>query len=330
MQVSLTQVNTAILEATHRLQASEGLALSSAEAKFEAHLLLQHVLQVNRAWIIAHDNDYLGYAHLVTFESLIARRCQGEPVAYLMGEREFYGLTLKVTPDTLIPRPDTETLVEAALAKIPENDNTFTTSFPRRRESTLGFKVNMDSRLRGNDEHGNIEDDHQQLRILDLGTGTGAIALAIASHRPQVEVTAVDASEAALKVAIENAQTLHIQNTRFILSDWFSALSGERFHVIVSNPPYIEQADIHLKQGDLRFEPLSALASGHDGLQDIRHIIQQAPGYLMPEGWLLFEHGYNQAKPVAELLRLAGFVEIGHSDDLAGIARVTMGRMNLA
>ena len=224
---------------------------------------------------------------------MLKRRLTGEPIAYILGAREFYGLNLKVTADTLIPRPDTETLVEAALAKISPQEKS---------------------------------------QILDLGTGTGAIALAIAKHCPQSLVTAVDASQAALNVAIENAQNLAITNINFILSDWFAALIREnneqKFDIIVSNPPYIEASDAHLKQGDLRFEPLSALASGEDGLDAIRTIITQDPQYLNPRGWLLLEHGYNQANKVVDLLKLAGFSEIDHVKDLAGINRVTLGQLN--
>ena len=302
------------------------LNLNNNEAKFELLSLLQHAFKVNHAWLITHENDALdliiGQANSqAAFEALLKRRLTGEPIAYILGAREFYGLNLKVTPATLIPRPDTETLVETALAKIPHNDNTTSPSSPRKRPSLLNLNQKMDCRLRGNDELG----------VLDLGTGTGAIALAIAKHRPQTLVTAVDASQAALNIALENAQNLAITNVRFLLSDWFSALSQDnnkqKFDVIVSNPPYIEASDAHLKQGDLRFEPLSALASGADGLDAIRTIITQAPQHLKPHGWLLLEHGYNQAEQVAALLKQAGFSEISHCQDLAGIDRVTIGKV---
>ena len=302
------------------------LNLNNNEAKFELLSLLQHAFKVNHAWLITHENDALdliiGQANSqAAFEALLKRRLTGEPIAYILGRREFYGLNLKVTPATLIPRPDTETLVETALAKIPHNDNTTSPSSPRKRPSLLNLNQKMDCRLRGNDELG----------VLDLGTGTGAIALAIAKHRPQTLVTAVDASQAALNIALENAQNLAITNVRFLLSDWFSALSQDnnkqKFDVIVSNPPYIEASDAHLKQGDLRFEPLSALASGADGLDAIRTIITQAPQHLKPHGWLMLEHGYNQAEQVAALLKQAGFSEISHCQDLAGIDRVTIGKV---
>ena len=269
--------------------------LNTEEAALEAQLLLQHALNVNRAWLISHQNDALDVKYgepniHAAYRALINRRVKGEPIAYILGVREFYGLKLKVTPDTLIPRPDTETLVDAALAKIPLQKN---------------------------------------LNVCDLGTGSGAIALAIAKHRPQAFVLALDASQAALDVAIANAGILKIPNVDFVLSDWFSALcqknSPQTFDVIVSNPPYIEANDAHLSQGDLRFEPLSALASGQDGLDDIRNIITNAPQHLNPDGLLLLEHGYNQAEQVAALLKQAGFSEIETVKDLSGNERVTLG-----
>lgn len=263
--------------------------INSSEAKLEAQLLLQNLLKVNRAWLISHQNDALQPNIHEAFCALVNRRATGEPIAYILGIREFYGLNLKVTPATLIPRSDTETLVDAALAKIPPQ---------------------------------------KKLNICDLGTGTGAIALAVAKHRPQAFVLALDASQVALDIAIENAKNLALANVKFILSDWFNAHKNEKFDIIVSNPPYIEASDEHLSQGDLRFEPLSALASGQDGLDDIRKIIDQAPQYLNAQGWLLLEHGYNQAEKVAVLLQQAGFHHISHAQDLAGINRVTSGCIN--
>ena len=311
--VSHPAIKTVLISATSELK--------TEEASLEAQLLLQHVLNVNRAWLIAHENDALQANIHAAYRAFINRRINGEPIAYILGYREFHGLNLKVSPATLIPRPDTETLVEAALAKIPQSTTSSPPSFPRRRESMLNLNQKMDSRLRENDE----------LSVLDLGTGSGAIALAIAKHRPLVQVTALDASQAALDIAIENAQTLKIPNVDFALSDWFSALNlqnnPQKFDLIVSNPPYIEADDNHLSQGDLRFEPLSALAAGEDGLDDIREIITQAPQHLNPHGWLMLEHGYNQAKKVAALFKQAGFSDISHAQDLAGIARVTFGRI---
>ena len=311
-------INTALISAA--------TLLNSEEAKLEAQLLLQHVLNVNRGWLIAHEDDALQANHHQTLEALLKRRLSGEPMAYILGVREFYGLRLKVSPDTLIPRADTETLVEAALAKIPQN--TQAPSFRLEQFTKLRTKQSSidetDSDLHQNDKIWNDE-----LRILDLGSGTGAIALAIAKHRPQAHVTALDASQAALNIAIENAQNLNIPNVKCILSDWFSALLNEKFDIIVSNPPYIEASDAHLQQGDLRFEPRSALASGADGLDAIRHIIKDAPSHLNPHGWLMLEHGYNQASKVAALLKQAGFSDISHAKDLSGIERVTIGRFQV-
>ncbi|MGZ8261342.1 MAG: peptide chain release factor N(5)-glutamine methyltransferase [Methylotenera sp.] len=268
-------------------QLATSLSLDPSEARLEAQLLLQTAAKVNRAWLLAHENEALQPNIHAGFEALLQRRLSGEPIAYILGQREFYGLALMVTPDTLIPRPDTETLVEAALSKIPNNSSS---------------------------------------SVLDLGTGTGAIALAISSNRPQTQVTAVDASQAALDVAIKNANSLNIPNVHFVLSDWVTALNNQKFDIIVSNPPYIEQDDIHLTQGDLRFEPISALASGIDGLDDIRHIIDNCLIYLKPQGWLMLEHGYNQAELVTDLMAASGLVDIATLKDLCNLNRVTIGK----
>ncbi|MBC7788151.1 MAG: peptide chain release factor N(5)-glutamine methyltransferase [Methylophilaceae bacterium] len=262
--------------------------LKTEDAKLETQLLLQHLLSVNRAWLITHENDPLVANIHEAFEALLNRRLNGEPIAHILGAAEFYGLKLKVTPDTLIPRQDTETLVEAALAIVLQNDS---------------------------------------LKILDLGTGTGAIALAIAKHRPLAQITAVDASENALKIAKENAQNLQIANVQFIISDWFSKLKGLKFDIIVSNPPYIEANDPHLAA--LTFEPISALTSGEDGLDDIRKIIQSVLIYLKPQGWLMLEHGYNQAEKVQDLLAENGLTDITTMKDLGGNERVTLGKNSL-
>ena len=264
-----------------------GVLLSDhAEASIEANLLLQHLLKKNRAWLISHDRDALTDDQERDFHDLLQRRLAGEPIAYILGFREFYELPLKVTPATLIPRPDTETLVEAAFQKI-------------------SVDVAWD--------------------ILDLGTGTGAVALAIAKHRPTCSVTGVDASDDALAIAIENAQNLKLSNVHLHYSNWFSGLAAQKFDLIVSNPPYIAEEDCHLAQGDLRFEPRTALASGVDGLDDIRKIIHEAPNYLKPNGWLMLEHSYDQAQPVAALLKGHGFSQIDHAQDHADILRVTFG-----
>jgi len=273
-----------ILHASHQL--TEKLGLEKVNALFEARLLLQHGLGVDRSWLITHEQDFLEPDRLILVDAMLQRRLDGEPIAYIFGYREFYGLPLKVSPATLIPRPDTETLVEAALKKTPVD---------------------------------------VAWNILDLGTGTGAVALAIAKHRPKCHVIGVDASPEALAVAIDNRQNLDLRNASMLKSDWFSVLSGQKFDLIVSNPPYIAEADCHLNQGDLRFEPRSALASGVDGLDDIRIIIQDAPKYLKPNGWLMLEHGYDQAQSVASLLKGHGFSQIDHAQDLAGTLRVTFG-----
>ncbi|NOS97929.1 MAG: peptide chain release factor N(5)-glutamine methyltransferase [Methylotenera sp.] len=300
--------------------------LGTDEAKLEAQLLLQHVLKVNRAWLIAHESDALQANIHAVFEALLKRRLSGEPMAYILGYREFYGLALMVTADTLIPRPDTETLVEAALGKIYPSPQPSPT---RGEGAALLEKADaspLPLRERVRERGGN----HENLTILDLGTGSGAIALAIAKNRPQTNVTAVDASQAALEIAKKNAQNLNITNVQFVLSNWFDALddfnSSTQFNIIVSNPPYIEQNDAHLSQGDLRFEPISALASGADGLDDIRKIIDNCLVYLKPQGWLMLEHGYNQAELVADLMAGVGLTNIETIKDLGGNNRVTIGK----
>jgi len=274
----------------HGKQLQTTLNLDASTARIEVQCLLQAVLQVNRAYLLSYPERILNEADHARYNALFGRRLQGEPIAYLLGVREFYGLNFKVTPATLIPRPDTELLVELALQHIPQR----------------GTRC-----------------------VLDMGTGSGAIALSIAHERPDVEVVAVDAYTAALGVATENAQRLGISNVHFMHSDWFAALAGERFDLIVSNPPYIEANDVHLSQGDVRFEPLSALASGPDGLDDIRRICADARAHLHSGGWLMFEHGYDQAERVRRLLQQSGFSEVSSACDLAGIERVTVGRVRI-
>ena len=268
-------------------QLEVALALDPSCARIEVQCLLQSVLNVNRAYLLTHPERILKLDELARYNELLMRRLTGEPIAYLLGQREFYGLEFKVTPATLIPRPDTELLVELALQRIPSDS---------------------------------------AIRILDMGTGSGAIAIAIAHQRPGAQVLAVDASEAALSVAAENVRQLNAGNVRLLHSDWFAALGGERFDIIVSNPPYIDLDDVHLQLGDVRFEPLSALASGSDGLDDIRRIVADAKTYLAAGGWLMFEHGYNQAEPVRLLLLQAGFYKVSSMRDLSGIERVTLGQ----
>jgi len=264
------------------------LALEASTARLEVQCLLQSALHVPRVYLLAHPERCLTDAEFAHYTELMQRRLHGEPIAYILGEREFYGMNLKVTLATLIPRPDTELLVELALQRIPL---------------------------------------HERCAVLDLGTGSGAIALAIAQACPRAEVLACDASTAALAVAQENARALGISNASFVQSDWFASLGMQRFTLIVSNPPYIAAGDPHLAQGDVRFEPVSALISGMDGLDDIRHIITQSSSHLLPGGWLLLEHGYDQAARVRSLFERAEFDDVFSACDLAGIERVSGGRI---
>lgn len=284
----MSSVSIQALLQHHSKVLEDTLNLAPSTARIEVQCLLQSVLQVNRAHLFAHPEQILNEEQQARYQALFERRLTGEPIAYILGTREFYGLDFKVTPATLIPRPETELLVELALQRI---------------QTVKGRKFH----------------------ILDLGTGSGAIALSIAHARPDVEVVAVDVSTAALEIAQFNIQQLKLNNVRIIHSNWFAALDNQSFDLIVANPPYIAAYDEHLSQGDVRFEPLSALASGTDGLDDIRTIVKQAPLHLNDNGWLLIEHGYDQAEQVRELIKLAGFHLIQSARDLAGIERVTGG-----
>jgi len=255
--------------------------------RFDAEILLMHVLQRDRAWLFAHALDQPGAAACERFETLSARRAAGEPVAYLTGHRGFWSLDLQVAPATLIPRPETELLVELALARLPED---------------------------------------APCSVLDLGTGSGAVALAVASERASARVVASDVSAAALAVARGNAGRLHLRNVEWVAGDWFAPFAGKRFDMVVSNPPYIAADDPHLQQGDLRFEPAGALASGSDGLDAIRRIVGHARDHLEPGGWLLFEHGWNQGGAVRALLDEAGYGEVFTRQDLEQRDRVSGGR----
>jgi release factor glutamine methyltransferase len=269
------------------------LALSGL-VPIDAQALLAHVLGKNRAWLAAHAEDALSREQAATFEALARRRRDGEPVAYLTGSREFWGLPLAVSPAVLIPRPETETLVEQALARLPEERDT---------------------------------------RVLDLGTGSGAIALAIAHSRPRATVLATDASPEALAIARNNAVRLGIANVRFLLSDWYECVpspdddpAAARFDLIASNPPYVVAGDPHLGAGDLRFEPAAALSPGGDGLDALRIIVGGACTRLVPGGTLVVEHGYDQSAAVVELFATAGFEDIVTARDLSGTPRVVAGR----
>ncbi len=302
-------------------QLEAALKLDSSSARIEVQCLLQAVLQVNRAYLLTHPEQPLDADQHARYMALLERRLGGEPIAYLLGEREFYGLNFKVSPATLIPRPETELLVEQALQRIPHPDPSLRSPQPSpslpARSTPVGSPL-----LRSDPSAGGRG---SKFRVLDLGTGSGAIALSIAHARPNAEVVAVDESAAALEVAQFNAQRLNLGNVRLLHSDWFGALQDERFDIIVSNPPYIAADDAHLTQGDVRFEPPSALASGADGLDDIRRICAQAKARLNVNGWLLFEHGYDQAAQVRALLQQAGFAGIFSARDLSGIERVSGG-----
>ena len=266
--------------------------LSGAEGRIgrdEATLLLLHVLDRSRAWLYAHGDASVTPGQADRFEALVTRRSAGEPVAYLLGRRCFWTLDLAVTPDTLIPRPETELLVEQALERLPAD---------------------------------------RPVRVADLGTGSGAIALAIASERPHARVIATDRSAGALDVALDNARTHGLDGrVAFRQGDWFAPLAGECFELVTSNPPYIAESDPHLGQGDLRHEPPGALASGPDGLHDIRNIVAGAPAHLVPRGWLLLEHGHDQGPAVRALLDAGGFVEVATVRDLEHRDRVSLGRL---
>lgn len=263
--------------------------LPPEEAKLEAELLLQRAIGVNRTYLRSHPETELSAAQHAQLTAWLTRRLTGEPLAYILGDTAFYGLTLSVSPDVLIPRQDTELLVDAALDLIPESTHT---------------------------------------RVLDMGTGSGAIAIAIASQRPKALVSALDSSSAALTVAKDNACAHKLPAIRFYLSDWFSGLPTQQFDIIVSNPPYIENDDVHLSQNSLPFEPAQALTSGKDGLDAIRHLCQQAPNWLADNGWLLIEHGYNQGAAVRALFTQACFNQVATHCDYGNNDRITLGQWN--
>jgi release factor glutamine methyltransferase len=299
---------------------TEVLGLDAATSRIEVQILLRQALNVSRAYLLAHPERCLHDTEQACYEELLQRRLRGEPIAYILGEREFFGLMFKVTPATLIPRPETELLVELALQHIPQ---THPSPQPSDEIPSHSTRLPKD----GNQVAGYPACGRGSLfRVLDLGTGSGAIALSIAHARPDIEVMALDASSDALEVARENAQRLGISNVAFMQSDWYTALDAQRFDLIVSNPPYVVVGDPHLQSGDLRFEPASALASGDDGLNDIHRIVTEASAYLQPGGWLLLEHGYDQAGQVRALIQQAGFNAVFSACDLAGIERVSGGQ----
>jgi release factor glutamine methyltransferase len=264
---------------------AEALAGAGVDAS-EARMLLAFVTGHARTTLVAHPEAILSEAQETAYVGLAARRKAGEPIAYLLGEREFHALTLRITPDVLIPRPETELLVDFALETLPANG-----------------------------------------AALDLGTGSGAIALAIRRQHPEAHVVAVDRSAAALKVARENASRLGLE-VEFLEGDWFAPLEGRRFDLIVSNPPYVAEGDRHLGEGDVRFEPRLALVSGIDGLDAIRTIAASAVEHLNAGGWVTIEHGQGQDAAVRALLEAAGLEFVSSRADLAAIARVSFGQYN--
>lgn len=277
-------VENTLKQAVLRLQES-----GSDSPSLDAAVLLCHALDKPRSFLLTWPDKILSSSDLTAFQILLERRLAGEPVAYIVGEREFWSLPLKVSPSTLIPRPDTERLVEIALDKASNN----------------------------------------QGDILDLGTGTGAIALALASELPKRQVWGVDLKPEARQLAQSNADALNISNTRFMAGSWFDPIpAGTEFALIVSNPPYIEKEDPHLTQGDVRFEPLSALVAEEKGLADIKHIATKARDYLAEQGWLMFEHGFEQGEAVRELLISLGYEQVATYKDYGDNDRVTIGQFS--
>lgn len=267
-------------------QAVTELSLINADARLDAELLMGHVLNKNRAYIFAHPEQALTQTQLDDYHHLITARAKGMPIAYLIGYREFWSLTLKVNAHTLIPRHETERLVELTLELLADTAGAY---------------------------------------ILDLGTGSGAIALALATERPDWNISACDYSLEALAVAKENADTLSIKNINFYHSDWFTNLPNQQYHAIISNPPYITEQDPHLQQGDLQFEPINALVSSQEGLADLQYIIQQSYNRLLPNGMILLEHGFDQKVPVNAILNRSGYRNVQCWQDIQGHDRVSGG-----
>lgn len=271
----------------HWLRVAIGELSESESPRRDAEILLEHVTGKARTFILAFGETALTAEQHAQLSALLSRRKAGEPVAHLTGEREFWSLPLYVSAATLIPRPDTECLVEQALARLPAT----------------------------------------ACRILDLGTGTGAIALALASERPDCQVTAVDVMPDAVALALRNVARLGFNNVKIQQSSWFDALVGQQFDMIVSNPPYIDERDPHLSQGDVRFEPLTALVAAEEGLADIAHIVTVSRQYLTAGGWLLIEHGWTQAEAVRALFTQAGYERVETCQDYGGNDRLTLGKM---
>jgi release factor glutamine methyltransferase len=270
----------------HLKSASLQLENISDSARLDAEILLAHSLQKSRTWLATWPDKTLSETQYQNFNTLLKRRVSGEPIAHITGSREFWSLNLSVNKDTLIPRPETELMIEYILEHYPQSAN---------------------------------------IKLLDLGTGSGAIALALAAERPQWEITATDKSAAALNVARNNAQQLNLSRINFIEGNWFEPLKNQQFDIIASNPPYIPRSDPHLSQGDVRFEPLSALASGEDGLDDIRLISGHAKPHLKPHGLLIIEHGFDQKTELQGIFKHSGYKSIRQISDLARQPRLTLG-----
>jgi release factor glutamine methyltransferase len=266
---------------------AQTLGLSVSDARREIQILLCRALDVGPGWLLAHPESPLDGAAKERYAGMLIRRLAQEPVAYILGEREFYGLAFEVTPDVLIPRPETELLVELVLARVPET---------------------------------------APWRILDLGTGSGCIAVTLGKLLPHARVVATDLSQSALAVTARNAQRHRVTNLDLRAGSWFAPVATQRFDLIVSNPPYVAEDDPHLREGDLRFEPQSALVSEGGGLTALSEIIAEAPRHLLRGGWLVVEHGYDQAAAVTQFLSATGFDELISRNDIAGIPRAAGGR----
>lgn len=269
-------------------QATQLLTANTDSARLDAELLIAQVLNIPRSRFITDPDRALDAQQVHQIQTLLARRAQGEPVAYLLGRKHFWDLELKVTPDVLIPRPETELLVETALSLFAAD---------------------------------------AAIAVLDLGTGSGAIAVAIAKARPHWHVCASDESKAAVAVAMENAEHYQLHNLTLVQSHWFDNLVADKhYNLILSNPPYIPANDPHLQQGDVRFEPQQALVSGDDGLDAIRYLVAESQPHLLPDGWLMLEHGYDQGEPVQQLFNEQGYREVQQKKDLNGHVRITLGK----
>lgn len=276
------------MEYTEWLKQAASRLSASDSAKRDAEILLEHVTGRSRTYLFAFGETQLSTEEYQQAESLLQRREKGEPIAYIVGEREFWSLPLYVSPATLIPRPDTECIVEQALARLTNPTN----------------------------------------QLLDLGTGTGAIALALATELPQSTVIGVDLNPDAVTLAQRNQQRLDIANVQFIQSDWFASLSFQQFDMVISNPPYIDENDSHLSEGDVRFEPLTALVAKNEGLADLAYIISESRKYLKNQGWLLLEHGWTQGLAVRDLFKEYGYTRIDTCFDYGGRERISLGQWN--